>query len=118
MKRKYSFKSYMNNELVSHIQDIGEINVVNKVIEIKISTYCFNIEKDKVTVSYFEPYENKFVFDKNRATETFYNTQYGVIHFEVHTTLLSFDGGTLNVNYSLYISGEKQAEYKIILKSL
>ena len=51
MKRKYSFKSYMNNELVSHIQDIGEINVKNKVIEINISTYCFNIEKDKVTVN-------------------------------------------------------------------
>ena len=118
MKRKYSFKSYMNNELVSHIQDIGEINVKNKVIEINISTYCFNIEKDKVTVTYFEPYENKFVFDKNRATETFYNTQYGVIHFEVHTSKLVYDGGVLEIMYSLYISDEKQADYKIILKSL
>ena len=118
MKRKYSFKSYMNNELVSHIQDIGEINVKNKVIEINISTYCFNIEKDKVTVTYFEPYENKFVFDKNRATETFYNTQYGVIHFEVHTSKLVYDSGVLEIMYSLYISDEKQADYKIILKSL
>ena len=118
MKRKYSFKSYMNNELVSHIQDIGEINVKNKVIEINISTYCFSIEKDKVTVTYFEPYENKFVFDKNRATETFYNTQYGVIHFEVHTSKLVYDSGVLEIMYSLYISDEKQADYKIILKSL
>jgi uncharacterized beta-barrel protein YwiB (DUF1934 family) len=118
MKRKYSFKSYMNNELVSHIQDYGEINVINKVIEINISTYCFNIEKDKVTVTYHEPYENKFVFDKNRATETFYNTQYGMIHFEVHTSSLKFDGGVLEIKYSLYISAEKQADYKIILKSL
>ena len=118
MKRKYSFKSYMNNELVSHIQDYGEINVINKVIEINISTYCFIIEKDKVKVTYYEPYENKFVFDKNRATETFYNTQYGMIHFEVHTSSLKFDGGELEIKYSLYISDEKQADYKIILKTL
>jgi hypothetical protein len=118
MKRKYSFKSYMNNDLVSHIKDYGEINVINKVIEINISTYCFNIEKDKVTVTYYEPYENKFVFDKNRATETFYNTQYGMIRFEVHTSSLKFDGGVLEIKYSLYISDEKQADYKIILKSL
>jgi uncharacterized beta-barrel protein YwiB (DUF1934 family) len=108
----------MNNELVSHIQDYGEINVINKVIEINISTYCFIIEKDKVTVTYFEPYENKFVFDKNRATETFYNTQYGMIHFEVHTSKLVYDSGVLEIMYSLYISDEKQADYKIILKSL
>lgn len=118
MKRKYSFKSYMNNELVSHIQDYGEINVINKIIEINISTYCFIIEKDKVTVTYYEPYENKFVFDKNRATETFYNTQYGMIHFEVYTSSLKFDGGELEIKYSLYISDEKQADYKIILKTL
>ena len=71
MKRKYSFKSYMNNELISHIQDYGTISVSNKVIEISISTYNFMIEKDRVTVTYLEPKENKFVFDKERTIDTF-----------------------------------------------
>ena len=118
MKRKYSFKSYMNNELISHIQDYGTINVSNKVIEISISTYNFMIEKDRVTVTYLEPKENKFVFDKERATQTFYQTQYGEIAFEVHTSKLEFDGGMLHLEYSLYQGGEKQADYKIILKNL
>lgn len=118
MKRKYSFKSYMNNELVTHIQDYGEINVVNKVIEIKLPAYNFFIEKDCVTVTYFEPMKNKFVFDKNRATETYYQTQYGEIYFEVHTSKMEFDGGVLHLEYSLYQGSEKQADYKIILKNL
>ena len=85
---------------------------------LKLKDKGFIIEKDKVTVTYYEPYENKFVFHKNRAIETFYNTQYGTIHFEVHTSSLKFDGGVLEIKYSLYISAEKQADYKIILKSL
>ena len=118
MKRKYSFKSFMNNELVSHIQDYGEINVVNKVIEIKISTYTFTIEKDVVIVNYSKPMNNTFVFDKSRATQTMYQTQYGEIAFEVYTSKILFDGSMLNIEYSLYQMGEKQADYKIILKSL
>jgi predicted aspartyl protease len=118
MKRKYSFKSFMNNELVSHIKDYGEINVQNKVIEINISTYTFVIDKDYVKVNYSKPMNNTFVFDKKRATQTMYQTQYGMISFEVHTSNIEFDGSELIIEYSLYQMGEKQADYKIILKSL
>ena len=118
MKRKYSFKSYMNNELVSHIQNYGELTIKNKVVEINIDTYTFLIEKDKVIVTYIKPYENKFEFDRNRVTQTMYQTQFGEIAFEVYTKVLEFDGGILNLEYSLYQGEEKQADYRIILKTL
>ena len=118
MKRKYSFKSFMNNELVTHIQDYGELQLSNKVVEIKLSTYTFTIEKEKVEVFYLEPMKNKFVFDKSRATSIMYKTQYGEIPFEIHTSRLDFNGSSLELEYSLYQYGEKQADYKIILKNL
>ena len=47
-----------------------------------------------------------------------YQTQFGEIAFEVYTKVLEFDGGILNLEYSLYQGEEKQADYRIILKTL
>lgn len=108
----------MNNELVSRVCEYGEISVVNKVVEIKISSYTFYIQKDLVKVHYLKPLENEFVFDLNKHTETIYQTQYGSIHFEVSTSKIEYDGKCLDLHYSLYQAGEKQADYRIILKYL
>ncbi len=118
MKRKFEFKSYMDNNLVTHIRNYGELNIVNKKVVIELDAYKFIIEKDKVIVTYLEPLKNEFIFDLNSIISINYHTLYGDILFDVKTSFMEFKNSNLLLEYSLSQNGEKQADYKIILNNI
>lgn len=116
MKRKIEFMSYLDNELIAHFRDYGDVEVKDFKIHIRIKDYEFIVSKNDAYVTYNTPLKNTFHFDASTNTICEYETPYGIIKFGVVTNKFKFENNLLEIEYNLVQGNENQGNYKILLQ--
>lgn len=84
------------------------------------TTTTIKVSSDEVVLDRVGSTSTKMEFKKNNNVKVLYNTPYGIIDLKINTRRLDIDmnddGGEIQIDYNLSISGQPPQDTKLIIK--